>query len=321
MDRDRNIDKYIKLSDQLVYLYHHKESFIKKFGAPADIDPDIVIDNEVKKMILNIQDDVDHDDIAKVLIENNKEDLLQKILTQDVGWANIEGIDFDDQNFSKKQLEYEKSLKLVLTAYNKEQYIIALLMKSIIMQEYDIAFETVREFLADLLQIPYLAAFEVLADHFKTDLSKYEVKIALLQRLKPFMKKHQAEKIMKVFEEVLGEPAENSIFRQNINPLRVGLTLYKLIDDIQTTFGYSQYTSQFMKNKIEDQLKSIMEVYKDPNEIIDLMENQDIDGHSSFFYMQKYSLYHILDSKIMDKFIYDKWRGREAFNSTILGYS
>ena len=76
-----------------------------------------------------------------------------------------------------------------------------------------------------------------------------------------------------------------------------------------------------MKNKIEDQLKSIMEVYKDPNEIIDLMENQDIDGHSSFFYMQKYSLYHILDSKIMDKFIYDKWRGREAFNSTILGYS
>ena len=55
-----------------------------------------------------------------------------------------------------------------------------------------------------------------------------------------------------------------------------------------------------MKNKIEDQLKSIMEVYKDPNEIIDLMENQDIDGHSSFFYMQKYSLYHILDSKIMD---------------------
>ena len=76
-----------------------------------------------------------------------------------------------------------------------------------------------------------------------------------------------------------------------------------------------------MKNKIEDQLKSIMEVYKDPNEIIDLMENQDIDGHSSFFYMQKYSLYHILDSKIMDKFIYDKWRGRVEFNASIMDYS
>ena len=76
-----------------------------------------------------------------------------------------------------------------------------------------------------------------------------------------------------------------------------------------------------MKNKIEDQLKSIIDVYKDPNEIINLMENQDIDGNNCFFYMQKYSLYHILDSKIMDKFIYDKWRGRVAFNASIMNYS
>ena len=126
---------------------------------------------------------------------------------------------------------------------------------------------------------------------------------------------------MKIFEEVLSEPAENSIFRQNINPLRVGLTLYKLIDDIQITFNYSKYTSEFMKNKIEDQLKSIIDVYKNPNEIIDLMENQDIDGHNCFFYMQKYSLYNILNSKIMDKFIYDKWRGRIEFNASIMDYS
>jgi hypothetical protein len=189
------------------------------------------------------------------------------------------------------------------------------------MQEYDIGFEVTRVFLADLLLVPYLACFEVLGDHFKNDLSKYEVKIALLQRLKPFMKKQQAEKIMKTFEEVLSEPAENSIFRQNINPLRVGLTLYKLIDDIQNEFGYSQYTSIYMKNKIESQVKSIIDVYKDPAEIIKLMENQDIDGHNCFFYMQKYSLYNILDSKIMDKFIYDKWTGRIEFNATLLDYS
>jgi hypothetical protein len=37
--------------------------------------------------------------------------------------------------------------------------------------------------------------------------------------------------------------------------------------------------------------------------------------------MQNYSLYGLLDSKIMDKFIYDKWRGRIEFNSTIMDYS
>jgi hypothetical protein len=76
-----------------------------------------------------------------------------------------------------------------------------------------------------------------------------------------------------------------------------------------------------MKNKVESQLKLIIDVYKDPAEIINLIETQDIDGHNCFFYMQNYSLYSILDSKIMDKFIYDKWRGRIEFNSTIMDYS
>jgi hypothetical protein len=76
-----------------------------------------------------------------------------------------------------------------------------------------------------------------------------------------------------------------------------------------------------MKTKVESQLKLIIDVYKDPAEIINLIETQDIDGHNCFFYMQKYSLYSILDSKIMDKFIYDKWRGRVEFNSTIMEYS
>ena len=53
-------------------------------------------------------------------------------------------------------------------------------MKTIVMHDYDICFEVVRVFLPDILLIPYLAVFDVLADHFKNDLSKYEAKIALL---------------------------------------------------------------------------------------------------------------------------------------------
>lgn len=54
MARDKNIDKYLKLSDKLVYLYHHKEDFLIKFGASPDSDPDSIIDTEVRKMLLNI---------------------------------------------------------------------------------------------------------------------------------------------------------------------------------------------------------------------------------------------------------------------------
>ena len=83
-------------------------------------------------------------------------------------------------------------------------------------------------------------------------MSKYEVKIALVQKLKPFMKKYQAEAFMEIFDVVLKKPANESIFKQNINPLRVGLTMFKLIDDIQREFNYSPYSSATMKSLITD---------------------------------------------------------------------
>jgi hypothetical protein len=83
-------------------------------------------------------------------------------------------------------------------------------------------------------------------------MSKYEVKIALVQRLKPFMKKYQAVAFMEIFDVVLKKPASESIFKQNINPLRVGLTMYKLIDDIQNEFNYSSFCSGTMKSLITD---------------------------------------------------------------------
>ena len=54
----------------------------------------------------------------------------------------------------------------------------------------------------------------------------------------------------------------------------------------------------------------IQEIYKEPEEMIPLMERLDIDGKDSFWYLEKYEMFEILDSKIMDKFINEKWRGR-----------
>lgn len=137
-------------------------------------------------------------------------------------------------------------------SYCREKLIVSLLQNSIILQRYDISFEIVKCFLQDLLKINYLPIFEILLDQFKFDMSKYEVKIALLQKLKPFMKKYQADAFMEIFDVVLKNPADECIFKQNINPLRVGLTLYKLIDDIQHEFGYSSFSSATMKSLIAD---------------------------------------------------------------------
>lgn len=152
-------------------------------------------------------------------------------------------------------------------------------------------------------------------------MSKYEVKIALVQKLKPFMKKYQAEAMMEIFDEVLRKPANESIFKQNINPLRVGLNLFKLIDDVMLEFNYSSFSSGAMKDMITVQIVKILEIYKEPEEMIPLMERLDIDGKDCFWYMEKYEMFKILDSKIMDKFINEKWRGRQDINCDIFYYS
>ena len=59
------------------------------------------------------------------------------------------------------------------------------------------------------------------------------MKLDLLQRLMPLIKNDQADLFMKMFDTVLDAPAEGSIFKMNVNPIRVGLSLYKTVDDIQ----------------------------------------------------------------------------------------
>lgn len=133
--KNKNIDKYIKLSDMLIYTFHHRDKVLSGLNTPLDTDPDFAIMNEVKKMLLNIQEDVDHDDVAKVLIENEKHDTLIEMLQYDTfGFGSLskqasvkelqnQEADENAESFGKKgkkQIDYEKSLQTTFTAYNKE---------------------------------------------------------------------------------------------------------------------------------------------------------------------------------------------------------
>ena len=40
----------------------------------------------------------------------------------------------------------------------------------------------------------------------------------------------------------------------NINPLRVGLLLYRVLDEVQKEYSYSEHSTQIMKDKINEQL-------------------------------------------------------------------
>ena len=47
---------------------------------------------------------------------------------------------------------------------------------------------------------------------------------------------------MEIFENTLKEPPSNSIFRKNINPLRLGLVFYSVLDDVENKFDNLIYS-------------------------------------------------------------------------------
>ena len=58
-----------------------------------------------------------------------------------------------------------------------------------------------------------------------------------------------------------------------------------------------------MKDTITGQLVKILDIYKDPEEMIHIMEIPDFEGRNCYWYFSNYDLYKVLDAKIMDKFI------------------
>jgi len=66
------------------------------------------------------------------------------------------------------------------------------------------------------------------------------------------MNRALAARFMKIVEEVLHEPASNSIFRNNLNPLRMGLMLYKLVTEVKEEHAYSENSTKLMQESIVD---------------------------------------------------------------------
>ena len=49
-----------------------------------------------------------------------------------------------------------------------------------------------------------------------------------------------------------------------------------------------------MKEKINEQLVSVLETYNDPDEVIILAEQTDFEGNDCFWYLDEFNLFEIL---------------------------
>ena len=126
---------------------------------------------------------------------------------------------------------------------------------------------------------------------------------------------------MKIMEEVLAEPANNSVFKNNVNPMRVGLMLIRAVTEVHETFGMSQNTTDIILEDLTQKLRDALEMYNEPEELMHMVEMTDYEGNDLFWYLDEYDLYNILDCRIMDRVIEMKWKGKFELNAEMLDYS
>ena len=153
-----------------------------------------------------------------------------------------------------------------------------MLEQSIDLQFYDISVEFMKEYKNEILKFKNLKILDRFIKHFENDPTKYEAKIYLLTLLMPSMSKKQAFTLLKVLEGVIDESYENSVFYRNNNPIRVGLMVYKLLDDLHEKLDTSDGVTNSMKNLVKEKLLSIIEIYKDSEKVIPLFEQTDFEG-------------------------------------------
>ena len=196
-----------------------------------------------------------------------------------------------------------------------------MLEQAVDLKFYDIAVEFMKEYKSEILKFKNLKVLDRFFEHFETDPTKYEAKIYLLTLLMPSMSRKQAFTILKVLESVIDETYENSVFYRNNNPIRVGLMLYKLLDDLHKKLDTSDGVTNSLKSLIKEKLLSVIEIYKDSEKVIPLFEQTDFEGQNCYWYLVKYDLSEILNSSIMEQTIEEKWNGRVQVSCSIFDYS
>ena len=135
------------------------------------------------------------------------------------------------------------------------------------------------------------------------------------------MTKSSAESFITVIEEVLKNSPSESIFVCNVNPLRTGLSLYRMIRDLMTEHNFSETHVESILDNLQDQMVNMLTSYKDSDQLLFLIEQVDFEGHDLFWYLDELDLFKILGCQIMDKVIQETWQGHVEIKNSIFDYS
>jgi hypothetical protein len=107
---------------------------------------------------------------------------------------------------------------------------------------YVVTLECCEMFAEEISRLPYLSFFAEILSDMESSVALFEIKLRIMQKILPFLKRKQIEALVDVLSRIIDLPARESIYCNNLNPLRCGLLLYQLFKDLEAEKGFSPYT-------------------------------------------------------------------------------
>ena len=217
------IEQYLHVSDFMGYIFDNADKFV------ADCEPGSPefksrIFDSISNLLIKVQSVVDMDKVSRIILEKSFHKQFIDLFVKN----DIEGDDFEARQFLANGSDANLSF---FTRYSRQKFLKAMITQAIDLQLYEVASELITKFLSIVLRFDSLPVIEIFIDNMKTNLYKYEARIHLLSLFIPIISRSQGEKLIETINDVINEPADANVYKYNINPLKVALMLYKLVDD------------------------------------------------------------------------------------------
>jgi hypothetical protein len=197
----------------------------------------------------------------------------------------------------------------------------AMLEQAILLEQYDVACEFMKEYKLEILKLKTLKAVDYLMKQMDGDPTKYEAKVYLATLLMPCMSRVQGQELTKILESMVSQSYEKNVFYKNINPIRTGLMVYKLVHDLHYHCDTADGVTTNLKQTVKEKLIGVVQTYKDAEAIIPLFEQTDFEGQNCYYYLSKFELSEILNCPILEQTIEEKWNGRTQVSCSFMDYS
>ncbi|CDW83264.1 transient receptor potential cation subfamily member 4 [Stylonychia lemnae] len=151
--------------------------------------------------------------------------------------------------------------------------------------------------------------------------SFYEFKIYLIKQFFEYLKYRQVDDLLNIIEGNLIGIKASALFTYNLNPIKIGMSLFDLLVQIEGKFKISSFRVDKINGQIEECIQKIIRDISNSDELKYLLKQRDLQGNDSLYYMSLHNVYSILDTKSTDRIIQDFWKSNIDVNGNLLSTS